>query len=171
MNNKLNSKNWQRVRINKSTKVLTFTNETVYKTKSECEKDIKSTQYIALNLKALNTLLNDGYSIYQANQENVTEQATESENGIIDLTGNEEIERAIKEYEQKKIESDIAKYEAKKRSQEAVKNFLKTPPKQPTYESFNYDKQMEEFITKQAPKNQKDKQRQIADYCNEEVCI
>jgi hypothetical protein len=109
-------KSWYKVQLIASKKQFKVTKQE-FKTKAEGIEKGVSKGYDILNLKALNKLICEGWTEYTAKEENVTEQATESENSIIDLTGNEEVERAIKEYEQKKIESDIAKYEAKKRSQ------------------------------------------------------
>lgn len=169
---KLNSKNWMRLRINKTTKVLTATNEQTYQTKSECENDIKSAQYIAINLKALNKLLSDGYTLVDTNIKEDKKVATinvelSTANTIIDLTGDAEVEIQIEAYTQMKIERDILAYEKKKRSQEAVERFLATPPKQEKQNPFDYDKLNQRYYAKQQPRNQRDKQRQIADYCGE----
>jgi hypothetical protein len=163
-------KKYYKVQLIAKSKTFKITKQ-VFNTKSEgLEKGI-SKGYDILNYKALSRLLTEGWTEYQSKDENVTEQATERQNVIIDLTGNEDIESQIKAYEQAKIERDILAYAEKKRKEEAIKNFLNTPPKQPTYESFDYSKQLDKFVNKQAPRNQRDKQRQIADYCNEEVTV
>lgn len=98
--NKLNSKNWQRVRISNKAKTITFTNDTTYKTKADCENDLKSAQYIAINQNALNKLLSDGYMINDTTinpqQVNAVE-VKETASNVIDLTGNSEIEEAIRQ--------------------------------------------------------------------------
>lgn len=168
---KLNSKNWMRLRINKTTKTLTATNDTTYKTKTDCENDIKSTQYIAINSKALESLLSQGYVVVDTSikedKKFATTNVKQSTKQVIDLTGNEEIEKQIEAYAQAKIERDIQAYEKKKRQQLEIERFLSTPPKQTKQEPFDYSKQMEKFVTRQAPRNQRDKQRQIDDYCNQ----
>lgn len=170
--NKLTTKNWMRVRLNKTTKCITFTNDTTYKNKADCEMDIKSAQYIAINLKALNKLVSEGYTINEQTIaqpiENVVEVTVLSHN-VIDTTVNEKIERQIEEYTKAKIERDILAYETKKNKQLAIERFLSTPPKQAEQKPFDYSKQIDKFYSKQQPRNQRDKQRQIADYCNEVV--
>lgn len=59
--NKLTTKNWMRVRINNSAKTITFTNDTTYKTESECLVDIKSNQYIAINKRRFNKMISEGW--------------------------------------------------------------------------------------------------------------
>lgn len=98
--NKLNSKNWQRVRISNKTKTITFTNDETYKTKAECEKDIKSAQYIAINQNALNKLLNDGYTVNDTTINLQLENAVEvkeTTTNVVDLTGDVEVEEAIRQ--------------------------------------------------------------------------
>jgi hypothetical protein len=162
-------KSWYKVQLIAKSKTFKVTKQE-FKTKSEgVEKGI-SKGYDILNIKGLNKLICEGWTEYTVKEENATEQATESVNAIEQTEQlNPEIEAQIEAYAQAKIERDIKAYAEKKAKQDAVKNFLATPPTQPKVEAFNYDKQLEEFYTKKAPRNQRDKQRQIADYCNEEV--
>jgi len=162
------TKKWYKIQLVVKTKTFKVTKQ-VFNTKSEgIEKGI-SKGYDILNYKHLSELLNEGWTEYTAKEENTTEQATESPNDIIDLTGNPEIEAQIETYTRAKIERDIKAYTEKKTKQEAVKNFLNTPLVQPKQKPFDYSKKLTEFYDKKAPKNQELKKRQIADYCNEEV--
>lgn len=95
LNFKLNSKNWQRIRLNTTTKVITFTNDTTFKTKAECDTTVKSNQYVSVNLKGLQKLLGEGYTISQPKEENATEQATEPQN-TTKQEFNPEVEEAIR---------------------------------------------------------------------------
>ena len=160
---KLNSKNWQKVRLNVKSKLITFTSETTFKTKSECEATIKSNQYVAINKLGLERLLADGYTINQPKEENAVEVKELAQN-VVDLTGNAEVEAQIEAYAQAKIERDIKAYADKKAKEQAVKNFLATPPKQEKQKPFDYDKQLKNFYTKQKPRNERALSNQMAEY-------
>lgn len=166
--NKLNSKNWQRVRISNKAKTITFTNDTTYKTKAECENDIKSAQYIAINLKALNKLVSDGYSVNDTTIETVKENATESVKQAENVQDvellNPEIEAQIEAYAQAKIERDIKAYEEKKRKQEAIARFLNTPPTQPKQQAFDYDKQWDKYYKTGKPRAERALNAQMSQY-------
>ena len=156
---KLNSKNWQRVRINRTNKVLTFTNDMVYRTKSDCEKDIKTNQYVAINLKNLNELLNSGYSISPEVNKSVLKtpqcEITPINEGV-DLTDNPEVERQILEYAEKKRKQDI------------IKAFL-TPVPQPKVQPFDLSKRHEKFERTGRKQALKALEIQRNDYCGLEA--
>lgn len=172
-NNKLNSKNWQRIRVSHKNKTLTFTNDTIYKTMSECNNDIKSSQYIAINLKGLERLLCDGYSITQETIKNVT---TESEN-VKEvrqewqppyIVGDEQLEKQIAEYTNKKMQKKGVQFVINKGVKDgltdAEKQFLSTPPKQPKHEPLKVDKYS--LTDKQYHSNVNAVKRQREDYCS-----
>lgn len=152
--NKLTTRNWQRVRQNSSKKVLTFTNSDTYNTKSECEKAIKSNQYIAINKRNLEKMLNDGWAI--AGEEKTVEAKEETK--VIDLTGDPEVEEAIRKYYIRKKSQE----EAQKK---AIDDFLTVKPPEKV-EPFNYDKQWERYTKKSEPRAKKAKAEQIESYCN-----
>jgi hypothetical protein len=175
-------KSWYKVQLIAKSKTFKVTKQE-FKTKSEgIEKGI-SKGYDILNLKALNRLICEGWTEYTAKEENVLNQAVEIVSVVNTIEqSNPDIEAQIEAYAKAKIERDIQAYAKKKAKQsisfvknthvkddksEMVKQFLATPPVQPKVESFNYDKQLEKFYKKTAPRNQRDKQRQIADYCGE----
>lgn len=161
--NKLNSKNWQRVRINRTKKVLTFSNDMVYRTKSDCEKDIKTNQYIAINLKALNALLDSGYSISPEGNKSVLKTNTEAKtpvNEVVDLTGKPEVEEAIRKYY-------IIKKARQEKNQRAIEKFL-TPVPQPKVQPFDLSKQYDKFERTGRKHALNALEVQRADYCNME---
>lgn len=178
--NKLNSKNWQRVRISHKNKTLTFTNDTTYKTMTECDKDIKSTQYMAINLKRLNDLVSEGYVVANTNSQetikNVTMESIQSEN-VKDvkqpwqpmyIVGDEQLEKQIAEYTNKKMQKKGIQFVINKGVKDgltdAEKQFLSTPPKQPKHEPLKVDKYS--LTDKQYHSNVNAVKRQREDYCN-----
>lgn len=163
--NKLNSKNWQRVRVSRKNKTITFTNSDTYHTKSECEKDINSAQYIAINKRNLNKMITEGYAIAgQEKHATKPQKATQQ----LDLTGDPDIERQIAEYEKKqteKIEREIEQYVINKQKRDALKSFftVKQPAK---VEPINYSKRWDKFEKTGRPKALKAKAEQVESYCN-----
>lgn len=145
--NKLNSKNWQRVRVSHKNKTLTFTNDTTYKTITECNNDIKSTQYIAINLKHLTDFVSEGYVVTNTNSQetikNVTTEATQSEN--------------VKEVKQEQTE-------VKKAKVDPIKLFLASPPRQKSHKPFDYSKNWESYESKGRPRAERELDKQIAEY-------
>lgn len=148
--NKLNSKNWQRVRVSKKNNTITFTNPDTYKTKSECEADIKSNQYIAINKRNLEKMLAEGWTI--------AVEETKQETQVIDLTGNPEVEEAIRKYY-------IQKKSKEETNKKAIKDFLTVKPPEKV-EPFSYSKKWDKYESKGRPRAQKAKQLQIESYCN-----
>jgi len=99
MNNiRLNSKNWQRVRVNMKSKILTFTNDKTYKTESDCKIDINSTQYIAINKRKFDKMVFEGWIIAGQDTEQEQNAPTQPKIEQIDLTGNPEVEESIRQY-------------------------------------------------------------------------
>lgn len=180
MNNKLNSKNWQRARVSHKNKTLTFTNDTTYKTMTECEKDIKSTQYMAINLKRLNDLVNNGYVVTNANSQetikNVATEAVERQNveeikqpwQPVYIVGNPEVEKQIAEYTNKKMQKKGIQFVTTKGVKDGLtdveKQFLSTPPKQPKHEPISIEKYS--LTDRQYHSNVKAVQRQREEYCS-----
>ena len=152
--NKLKSKNWMRVRINRGSKVITFTNDITYKTKLECEKDIKSSQYIAVNLKAFNELLKSGYT----NTPEVKEVTAEVQNQPLDVDNenNLDVERQIAEYAKMKAEKDA--------KQATIRAFL-TPVKQADIIPFDYSKSLEKYENAGRKRAVKALEMQRESYC------
>lgn len=136
--------------------------------------EFENSRVKAHNYKSLCKLIQDGWTDLNSEadttinptQENAVE-VKETASNVIDLTGDAEVEAQIEAYAKAKIERDIKAYEEKKRKQMEIERFLATPPKQVSQKPFDYSKQLDKFYTKQAPRNQRDKQRQIADYCGE----
>lgn len=172
--NKLTTKNWMRVRLNKTTKCITFTNDTTYKTKADCEYDIKSVQYISINLKALNKFVTEGYTI---NEQTITQpientvEVTVLSDNVIDLTGVPEVEEAIRQNYIKQAEKKaVIMYKGASIPNEpsdAVKLFLSTPPTQPKHKPLSVDKYT--LTDKQYESNVNEVKRQRADYAGEVI--
>jgi len=136
--NKLKSKNWMRVRINRGSKVITFTNDITYKTKLECEKDIKSSQYIAVNLKAFNELLKSGYTNTPETKEVTAEaqnKALNVENEVVEVI-NHTVEAQIEAYAKMKADRD--------RNKDAIRSFL-TPVKQAEVVPFDMTERLQKY--------------------------
>lgn len=96
MNNKLTTKNWQRLRLNLTTKSITFTNDKTYKNESECLVDIKSNQYIAINKRRFDKMISEGWKVVDGvtkSTQNITESIQ-----MVDLTGDPEIEESVRQY-------------------------------------------------------------------------
>ena len=96
--NKLTTKNWQRVRVNVKSKILTFTNDQTYKTESDCKMDINSTQYIAINKRKLDKMVSEGFTIAGQDTGQSQNAITQPKIEQIDLTGNPEVEESIRQY-------------------------------------------------------------------------
>jgi hypothetical protein len=144
---------WYLVEMFTAKKCFRITVRKPLDTKAEATQ-FENSRVKAHNYKSLCKLIEEGYEdlnvvneeVIETVEENATEQATESVNAIEQTEQlNPEIEAQIEAYAQAKIERDIKAYEAKKAKQDAVKNFLNTPPSQPKVNPFNYDKQLEEF--------------------------
>lgn len=156
--NMLNTKNWQKVRINVKNKLVTFTNNTTFKTKAECDTTVKSNQYISVNLKALNKLLADGYTIHQPIIENAVQIEKSNTKAIVDLTGNPEVEEAIRQYY-------VAKKSKEEAKAKAIADFL-TPVSQPKFKPLDLSKQIEKFEKTGRARALKALENQRQDYCN-----
>ena len=94
---KLTSKNWVKVSVNQKNKTIRFTTQ-FYKTQSEGLQMLggKAKNFAIVNKKAIDKMITDGFTIVEQKQQKVTDTQ------IVDLTGNPEVEEAIRQYYIKK---------------------------------------------------------------------